>query len=71
MKNNVLLIFLLVSLVSCNSNYLDKMEEANGYDFDKVFKDSTNYLNFCEYLVAVPFFLHLQMVLSHKAVMIV
>lgn len=60
MKNNVLLIFLLVSLVSCNGNYLDKMEEADGYDFDKVFKDSTNYLNYCEYLVAVPFFLHLQ-----------
>ncbi|MDR1866608.1 MAG: RagB/SusD family nutrient uptake outer membrane protein [Bacteroidales bacterium] len=45
---------------ACNSDYLDKMPEAEGYDFDKVFKDSTNYRNFCEYLVIYPFFLHLQ-----------
>jgi hypothetical protein len=45
---------------SCKSEYLDKMPEAEGYDFDKVFKDSTNYRNFCEYLVIYPLFLHLQ-----------
>jgi hypothetical protein len=45
---------------SCKSDYLDKMPEAEGYDFDKVFKDSLNYRNFCEYLVIHPLFLHLQ-----------
>jgi hypothetical protein len=36
------------------------MPEAEGYDFDKVFKDSSNYRKFCEYLVVNPLFLHLQ-----------
>lgn len=41
----------------CGS-YLDKMPEADGYTFEKVFTDSTNYKNFCEYLVMNPFFLY-------------
>ncbi|MDR1668240.1 MAG: RagB/SusD family nutrient uptake outer membrane protein [Bacteroidales bacterium] len=62
-KLNILWVMtaLLVAMgTACNSDYLDKMPEAEGYDFDKVFKDSTNYRNFCEYLVIYPFFLHLQ-----------
>lgn len=50
----------LFFLASCQSDYLDKMPEAEGYDFDKVFKDSTNYRNFCDYLVQHTFFLHLE-----------
>jgi hypothetical protein len=51
---------LMLIIAACESDYLDKMPEADGYDFDMVFKDSTNYLNYCEYLVVNPFFLHLQ-----------
>jgi hypothetical protein len=54
------LIVLSVLTAACNSDYLDKMPEAEGYDFDKVFKDSTNYFNYCNYMVVNPFVLHLQ-----------
>jgi len=53
-------LLLLAFIISCESDYLDKMPEADGYDFDKVFRDSLNYRAFCEYLVINPFFLHLQ-----------
>ncbi|MDR2146020.1 MAG: RagB/SusD family nutrient uptake outer membrane protein [Tannerella sp.] len=54
------LVAVFVSLSACSSDYLDKMQESEGYDFDKVFKDSTNYYNYCNYLVVNPFMLHLQ-----------
>lgn len=59
-KYMAMLAVLMLIIAACESDYLDKMPEADGYDFDKVFKDSTNYLNYCEYLVINPFFLHLQ-----------
>lgn len=55
---------LLLSIVALSStscaDYLDKMPEAEGYTFDKVFRDSVNYRNYCEYLVINPFFLYLE-----------
>ena len=35
-------------------NYLDRTPEADGLSFDDVFKDSTNYRNYCEYLLLIP-----------------
>ncbi|MDR3250243.1 MAG: RagB/SusD family nutrient uptake outer membrane protein [Tannerella sp.] len=57
---NIGILLSMLLFASCDSGYLDKMPEADGYDFDKVFKDSTNYRNYCEYLVINPFFLYLQ-----------
>lgn len=57
MKKYIYILCLTFIFASCG-NYLDKMPEADGYDFDKVFKDSVNYRNFCEYLVINPFFLY-------------
>jgi hypothetical protein len=51
---------IILLIAACNSDYLDKMPEADGLDFDKVFKDSTNYRDYCNYLVVNPLFLHLQ-----------
>ena len=51
---------LVACLFSCSSDYLDKQPETSGYTFDKVFKDSTNYKNYCEYLVINPFILYLE-----------
>ncbi len=63
MKNIYTYIMLSLAVLmlntSCN-DYLDKMPEAEGYTFDKVFKDSVNYKNYCEYLVINPFFLYLE-----------
>ncbi|MDR3061373.1 MAG: RagB/SusD family nutrient uptake outer membrane protein, partial [Dysgonamonadaceae bacterium] len=53
-------VIIILSATSCNSDYLDKMPQAEGYDFEAIFSDSINYRNFCEYLVINPFFLHLQ-----------
>lgn len=58
-KFKLYIISLCILSTGCGS-YLDKMPEADGYTFDKVFKDSTNYRNFCEYLVMNPFFLYLE-----------
>ena len=52
-------VFMALS-VACNSNYLDKMPEAEGYTFETVFKDSTNYRDFVNYLIVNPAFLPLQ-----------
>lgn len=54
--------FLSLAIPFCTScaDYLDKAPEAEGYDFDAVFKDSINYRNYCEYLVINPFFLYLE-----------
>ena len=60
-RKYILAIAVTMSLiVACNSNYLDKMPEAEGLDFETVFKDSTNYRDFVNYLIVNPHFLHLQ-----------
>ena len=59
-KYNILITAAILLITACNSSYLDKMQEAEGLDFDTVFKDSTNYRDFCNYLVVNPLFLHLQ-----------
>jgi len=60
-RNYLAAIAVLISLtVACNSTYLDKMEEAEGYTFETVFLDSTNYRDFVNYLVVNPAFLPLQ-----------
>ena len=50
----------MMLIVACKSDYLDKMEEAEGYTFETVFMDSTNYRDFVNYLVVNPHFLPLQ-----------
>lgn len=50
----------LAMLMAACSDYLDRTPDAEGYDFDYVFKDSTNYRDYCNYLVVNPLFLHLQ-----------
>lgn len=63
MKNRIykmLMVAWTILIAACNSDYLDKMPEAEGLDFDTVFKDSTNYRDFVNYLVVNPLFLHLQ-----------
>ncbi|MFV0378650.1 MAG: RagB/SusD family nutrient uptake outer membrane protein [Mangrovibacterium sp.] len=47
-------LILVVFFSSCDSNYLDKMEESEGYDFADVFQDSTNFKNFNDKLVVTP-----------------
>ena len=56
MKNKIFLLIFIVALafVSCESNYLDKMEETEGYSFEDVFLDSVNFKSFCDYMVTTP-----------------
>lgn len=70
MKNKITFIFILTiisyfgfmisSFISCTSDYLDRRPETEGYDFELVFGDSTNYWKYCSYLVVNPFFLVIQ-----------
>lgn len=39
---------------SCNSTYLDKMQESEGYDFESIFQDSVNFKNFNDKLIVTP-----------------
>jgi hypothetical protein len=59
-KHKIWIAVLALLIVSCNSTYLDKMEEAEGYTFETVFMDSTNYRDFVNYLLVNPAFLPLQ-----------
>lgn len=56
MKINIVpfIIFLAMLITSCESNYLDKMAESDGYTFDDVFQDSTYYKYFNNKLVITP-----------------
>lgn len=56
MKNYIILFLaiLVVALASCESDYLDKMEEAEGLSFEDVFMDSVNYKSFADQLVDLP-----------------
>lgn len=49
-----LIIILAAFFMSCESDYLDKMEETEGYDFEKVFGDSINFKNFNDKLIVSP-----------------
>jgi hypothetical protein len=39
---------------SCESDYLDKMAESDGYDDPAVFQDSVNFKNFNDKLIVTP-----------------
>lgn len=56
MKSYIVTFFMImaISFTSCESDYLDKMEESEGYDFADVFMDSVNYKNFNDKLVVTP-----------------
>lgn len=56
MKQFKFLLILVVGVltISCESHYLDKMEESEGYDFEDVFMDSLNFKNFNDKLVVTP-----------------
>lgn len=56
MKLNIFILVLIVVpfTFSCQSNYLDRMEETEGYSFEDVFMDSVNFKSFCDYLVTTP-----------------
>ena len=47
-------IILGMLITSCESDYLDKMEESEGYDFESVFQDSVNFKNFNDKLIVTP-----------------
>jgi hypothetical protein len=47
-------IILGILIGSCESDYLDKMEESDGYVFEDVFLDSVNFKNFNDKLVLTP-----------------
>lgn len=47
-------IVLGVFFTSCESDYLDKMAESDGYDFEDVFLDSVNFKNFNDKLIVTP-----------------
>ena len=47
-------IMLFTVLLSCESSYLDKVEESEGYSDEEVFGDSTNFRSFCDDLVMTP-----------------
>jgi len=49
-----ILILLVGFFISCESDYLDKMEESDGYDFSDVFQDSVNFKNFNDKLIVTP-----------------
>ncbi|UCS94034.1 RagB/SusD family nutrient uptake outer membrane protein [Echinicola marina] len=54
MKNILIFGILILSLISCESDFLDKQPESDGYTFESVFGDSVNYRSFVEDLVARP-----------------
>jgi hypothetical protein len=59
MKREILIIALFAMMVvpfftSCESTYLDKVEESEGYSEADVFTDSLNFRNFYDDLVMVP-----------------
>lgn len=52
MKIKILLLSMLsLAIASCESDFLDKMPESDGYTFEDVFQDSVNYKSFVENLV--------------------
>ena len=59
-KNKLWIAAVALLFAACNSDYLDRIPEAEGLDFETVFMDSTNYRDFVNYLIVNPHFLHLQ-----------
>ncbi len=49
-----IIVILGIFFTSCESDYLDKMAESDGYDFDDVFLDSVNFKNFNDKLIVTP-----------------
>lgn len=56
MKRYILLFIVsfILAFTACESDYLDKMEEAEGLSFEDVFMDSINYKSFCDQLITLP-----------------
>ncbi|MEL7587452.1 MAG: RagB/SusD family nutrient uptake outer membrane protein [Prolixibacteraceae bacterium] len=49
-----MIVILAAFLASCESDYLDKMAESDGYSTEDVFTDSVNFKNFNDKLVVTP-----------------
>lgn len=55
-----LLAALLPAALLASCDYLDRTPEADGMSFEDVFCDSTNYRDYCEYLVLTPMVKYLE-----------
>lgn len=53
-RNIIFILIFSLGYISCESTYLDKVEESEGYSEEDVFGDSINFRNFCDDLVMTP-----------------